>query len=85
MAAEAEDHKRTKYQELDSMYLSVCVSGDRDIRSFRPSGHSLFFFTDPGKRVTDQLDEPRAYSSLLQCVAVKVQRSNAAAISGTLS
>ena len=43
------------------------------------------FFTDLGRLVADQLEEPRANSFLLQHVAVEVQWGNAVAILGALS
>ena len=43
------------------------------------------FFTDLGKQVADQLEEPRTYYYLLQRVTVEVQKGDAAAILGTLS
>ena len=55
------------------MPLAIETSG-----AFSPM--AAVFFTDLGKQVTDQLEEPKAYSFLLQRLAVEVQWGNAAAI-----
>ena len=53
------------------------------ISAFGPAAAA--FFTDLGKQVADQFEEPRAYSFLLQCVVVKAQLGNMVAILGTWS
>ena len=63
------------------MYLFVPQAIETS-RAFGPA--AIFFFIDLGKRVADQLDKTRAYSFLLQHVAVEVQLGNTAAILGTL-
>ena len=71
--AEAEYHKRTKYQELDTVCLFVPLAIET-LGAFSPAAAA--FFTDLGKWVADKLEESWVYSFLLQHVAVEVQQVN---------
>ena len=67
------------YIHNNYMGLSVpfCASGHQDIWIFRPCSCRLFiyfFFPDLGNHVAAKLGEPRTYTFLLQCVAIKGQR-----------
>ena len=78
MPSEAEDHKRTKYQELVSMYhfvpLTIETSG-----AFGPTAAAFimfyyyYFLTNLDKRVAEQSEETRDFFIFLQHVAVEVQ------------
>ena len=78
VAAEAEYLKRTKYQELDSVYLFVLQAIDTS-RAFGPTAAAF-----SGQTVRRPVRGTQVYS-LLQRVSVEVQRGNAAVILETLS
>ena len=81
VAAAAEHRKWSKYCDLDATHHFVpiavetlCVLG-QDARNF---------FREVARRVTAVTNEPQSHQSLLQRVAVAIQRGNAAAILGSI-
>ena len=80
-AAAAKHHKPSKYCDLDATHHFVPIAVEtlgvlgQDARNF---------FLEVVRRVTAVTNEPQSHQSLLQRVAVAIQRGNAAAILGSI-
>ena len=81
VAAAAEHRKRSKYCNLDATHHFVPIAVEtlgvlgQDARNI---------FREIARRVTAVTNEPLSHQSLLQRVAVAIQRVNAAAILGSI-
>ena len=80
VAALAEEKKRDKYAHLDPSHSFTPVAVET---SGAIGPQSLAFLKDLGRRLRQVTGEDRAFSHLLQRVAVAVQRGNAASVMGT--
>ena len=80
VAALAEEKKRDKYAHLDPSHSFTPVAVET---SGAIGPQLLAFLKDLGRRLRQVTGEDRAFSHLLQRVAVAVQRGNAASVMGT--
>ena len=80
VAALAEEKKRDKYAHLDPSHSFTPVAVET---SGAIGPKSLAFLKDLGRRLRQVTGEDRAFSHLLQRVAVAVQRGNPASVMGT--
>ena len=74
MVAELEQRKRAKYSHLDSSHFFLCFCGGGDIGG---DGATSLGILAGGAAVTS---DPLSHQSLLQCVAIAVQRGNAVVV-----
>ena len=82
VAAVAEHRKRSKYCDLDATHHFVPIAVERDFGRLGQDARN--FFREVARRVTAVTNEPQSHQSLLQRVAVAIQRGNVAAIWGRL-
>ena len=81
MAAAAEHRKRSKYCNLDATHHFVPIA----VETLSVLGQDARKnFREVARRVTAVTNELQSYQSLLQRVAVAIQRGNAAAIFGSI-
>ena len=82
VAAQAEMRKIAKYSPLNSTLYSFMPVAIESLGTF--GARSLKFIRDLGRRIVLQSGDPLAAPYLIQCLAVAVQRGNAASIIGTM-
>ena len=76
----AEHHKRVKYTHLESTHYFIPVA----IETLGAMGQEArSFFKEVARRIVAITNEPQTLQFLQQCVAVAVQRGNAASILGS--
>ena len=74
VVAELEQRKRAKYSHLDSSHFFLCSCGGGDIGG---DGATSLGILAGGAAATS---DPLSHQSLLQCVAIAVQRGNAVVV-----
>ena len=82
VAAQAEMRKIAKYSPLNSTLYSFMPVAIESLGTF--SVRTLKFIRDLGRRIALQSGDPIATTYLIQCLAVAIQRGNAASIIGTM-